>query len=214
MVTSYPEGTTHYIKMDFTCAYFKKGEGGSLYIYEDMSGDWKEVKDSARSFVETHAKPVGVPRGVYTPPSWISQQRRRAMIPQGATHINRFNPLCKYYKFSGLDWEYWNPVDEKWCPSTQDEETLEPIVNNVAQPHDTVQNPKHYQLLPGVEVYDIRQALAAKATAAGATLDQFSDYDRAVEYLLRMWEKNGVEDAQKAAWYLNKLVEKLNGSGS
>lgn len=79
-----------------------------------------------------------------------------------------------------------------------------------AQPHNTIQNPKHYQLLPGVEVYDIRQALAAKATAAGATLDQFSDYDRAVEYLLRMWEKNGVEDAQKAAWYLNKLVGKLN----
>lgn len=82
------------------------------------------------------------------------------------------------------------------------------------QAHDTVQNPKRYQLLPGVEVYDVRQALAAKATAAGATLDQFSDYDRAVEYLLRMWEKNGVEDAQKAAWYLNKLVGKLNGSGS
>ena len=83
-----------------------------------------------------------------------------------------------------------------------------------AKTHDTVQNPKHYQLLQGVGVYDIRQAMAAKATAAGATLDQFSDYDRAVEYLLRMWEKNGVEDAQKAAWYLNKLVEKLNGSGS
>lgn len=97
----------------------------------------------------------------------------------------------------------WRRATQVWSPS-----------KNLTASHDTVQNPKHYQLLPGVEVYDIRQALAAKATAAGATLDQFSDYDRAVEYLLRMWEKNGAEDAQKAAWYLNKLVEKLNGSGS
>ena len=79
-----------------------------------------------------------------------------------------------------------------------------------APPHDAVNSPKHYQLLPGVEVYDIRQALAAKATEAGATLDQFSDYDRAIEYLLRMWEKNGKQDAEKAAWYLNKLIGKLS----
>lgn len=74
---------------------------------------------------------------------------------------------------------------------------------------DLVNHPKHYQLLPGVEVYDIRQALAAKATAAGVTLDQFSDYDRAIEYLLRMWEKNGKQDAEKAVWYLTKLIGKL-----
>ena len=89
------------------------------------------------------------------------------------------------------------------------EANVKPI--NPPPVHDSIQKPKHYQLLPGVGVYDIRQALAAKANAAGATLDQFSDYDRAVEYMLRMWEKNGVEDAQKAAWYINKLVGKLNG---
>ena len=40
--------------------------------------------------------------------------------------------------------------------------------------------------------------------------DLYSDWDRALEYLLRMWEKNGVEDAKKARWYLNKLIEKLD----
>lgn len=99
---------------------------------------------------------------------------------------------------------------ERWAKYAE----LVPDGTAATQPHDTVNNPKHYQLLPGVEVYDIRQALAAKATAAGVTLDQFSDYDRAVEYLLRMWEKNGVEDAKKAAWYLNKLVEKLSDDRS
>jgi hypothetical protein len=133
-------------------------------------------------------------------------------IPDRATHESNDLKYCK----DGGKWYYWDDVLKMWAASENDDEwrsaNLRPI--GVIQTHDTVQNPKHYQLLPGVEVYDIRQALAAKATAAGATLDQFSDYDRAVEYLLRMWEKNGVEDAQKAAWYLNKLVEKLNGSGS
>lgn len=120
------------------------------------------------------------------------------------------------YRKDGDEWYYWSDANQTWVMSIAEKSWIEANVKpiNPPQTHDTVQNPKHYQLLPGVEVYDIRQALAAKATAAGATLDQFSDYDRAVEYLLRMWEKNGVEDAQKAAWYLNKLVGKLNGSGS
>lgn len=127
-------------------------------------------------------------------------------IPEGATHES--NGL--YYKSEGGSWYYWYPVQVEWKSSLNDLEWHKQCLNTIGAAHDTVNSPKHYQLLPGVEVYGIRQALAAKATVAGATLDQFSDYDRAVEYLLRMWEKNGVEDAKKAAWYLNKLVEKLS----
>jgi len=61
---------------------------------------------------------------------------------------------------------------------------------------DMVNNPPHYQILPGVEVYDIRCALMDKIQ--GATHAQVSDWDRAVEYLLRMWDKNGIQDAKKA----------------
>lgn len=78
--------------------------------------------------------------------------------------------------------------------------------------HDPVNKPKHYQLREGYEVYDLRQDLARKAQAAGVPHDQFSDWDRALEYLLRMWDKNGVEDAKKGAWYVNKLVGKLEAS--
>ena len=76
---------------------------------------------------------------------------------------------------------------------------------------DMVNRPKHYQLAPGLEVYDLRQALANKAQEQGVPHDQYSDWDRATEYLIRMWEKNGLEDAKKARWYLNKLIEKLEG---
>ena len=74
---------------------------------------------------------------------------------------------------------------------------------------DMVNKPKHYQIMPGLEVYDLRQALAKKAQELGIPHDQFSDWDRALEYLLRMWEKNKRQDLQKAMFYMNKLLEKL-----
>lgn len=77
---------------------------------------------------------------------------------------------------------------------------------------DMVNQPPHYQLREGYEVYDLRQDLARKAQAAGVPHDQFSDWDRALEYLLRMWDKNGLEDCRKGAWYVNKLIEKLESS--
>ncbi len=46
--------------------------------------------------------------------------------------------------------------------------------------------------------------LAAKAANA-----EYSDWDRATEYLLRMWGKNKLEDLKKCRWYVDKLIEKL-----
>jgi hypothetical protein len=72
---------------------------------------------------------------------------------------------------------------------------------------DMVNKPPHYQLLPGVEVYDVRHALLRKQSHA--TLGQIDDWSRSWEYLTRMWQKNGLEDAKKSRWYLDKLIEKL-----
>lgn len=74
---------------------------------------------------------------------------------------------------------------------------------------DNVNHPPHYQLREGYEVYDLRQDLARKAAQHDVPHDQYSDWDRALEYLIRMWGKNEIEDAKKARWYLNKLIEKL-----
>lgn len=76
------------------------------------------------------------------------------------------------------------------------------------QDFDPVNKPKHYEILPGLEVYDLRQAYAKKLQGI-VPLDQFSDWDRGLEYLLRMWEKNGREDLEKALIYLNLLLKKL-----
>ncbi len=74
---------------------------------------------------------------------------------------------------------------------------------------DMVNSPPHYQLRDGYEVYDLRQDLAAKAQAAQVPHDIYSDWDRAIEYLIRCWDKNDLEDIRKARWYINKLIEKL-----
>lgn len=78
-----------------------------------------------------------------------------------------------------------------------------------AERTDNINKPKHYQLREGYEVYDLRQDLAAKAANGGATYDQYSDWDRAIEYIIRMWGKNRLEDAKKGRWYLDKLIGKL-----
>ena len=83
------------------------------------------------------------------------------------------------------------------------------IKNDTLNKSDPVSKPKHYLLREGYEVYDLRQDLAKKTEKIGVPNDWFSDWDRAVEYLLRMWEKNELEDAKKSRWYLNKLIEKL-----
>lgn len=81
------------------------------------------------------------------------------------------------------------------------------VVGAVPEP-DMVNSPPHYQLLPGVEVYDVRMALLAKME--GVSPDRVDDWSRAWEYLTRMWQKNGLEDAKKCRWYLDKLIEKMS----
>lgn len=95
---------------------------------------------------------------------------------------------------------------------TEEEEAMPAEERDYGAEPDMVNKPPHYQLHEGYEVYDLRQDLARKAQSAGVPHDQFSDWDRALEYLLRMWEKNGVEDAKKGAWYVNKLIGKLESS--
>ena len=97
-----------------------------------------------------------------------------------------------------------DPANE---PMTPEEEEL--MQNTPEQ--DMVNRPPHYQLREGYEVYDLRQDLAKKAAEANVPHDKYSDWDRALEYALRCWQKNGVEDLKKARWYLDKLIGKMEG---
>jgi hypothetical protein len=87
--------------------------------------------------------------------------------------------------------------------------------------NDNVNSPKHYILYTdcnkfpsGLEVMDIREALAAKigATTSMTHLD-YSDWDRALEYLIRAPFKNGKEDIEKAEFYIDRLRNRMRENG-
>ena len=62
-------------------------------------------------------------------------------------------------------------------------------------------NPKHYKHLPA-EAIDIIEAAIAKAPSNQSAYL----HGQVLKYLLRCWSKNGVEDLQKAKWYLDRMV--------
>lgn len=138
-------------------------------------------------------------------------------------YIRSYNPIsCTYTKSEWLQARQELGLDNTETPEEKEElDQIEAMTrgmvddfgNEYRDDHaDMINKPPHYQLREGYEVYDLRQDLARKAQAAGVPHDQFSDWDRALEYLLRMWDKNGAEDAKKGAWYVNKLIEKLESS--
>ena len=70
---------------------------------------------------------------------------------------------------------------------------------------DPVNHPAHYTAGP-VEVIDILEQTAASAPDPVLAGLQW----QVLKYLLRMWLKDNPEqDARKARWYLNRLIDRL-----
>lgn len=76
---------------------------------------------------------------------------------------------------------------------------------------DDIMHPSRY-CRNGIEVWDIEKAFAAKPEN---NVPHFVEHLRfgAVEYILRCWEKNGVQDLEKAAFLLQRAVEELRVYG-
>lgn len=73
-------------------------------------------------------------------------------------------------------------------------------------------NPKHYDLFPehGIQVREVLEVLCNKLDAAYPVPSFLvSDYVQAMQYFMRFFEKNGIEDIKKGIWYMNKIVEQL-----
>jgi hypothetical protein len=59
----------------------------------------------------------------------------------------------------------------------------------------------------GIEVRDVIEKLVDKLPPMpGMTV---SDYVQMMQYLMRFMDKNGVEDLEKARWYLDKIIQSL-----
>ena len=66
-------------------------------------------------------------------------------------------------------------------------------------------NPKHYKHLPA-EAIDIIMAAIERAPTNAAAFHQ----GQVLKYLLRCWEKKGIEDLRKAKWYLDRMVDSFD----
>ena len=63
---------------------------------------------------------------------------------------------------------------------------------------DKVNHPDHYQMKNGLEAIDIIDSVTdVKAFCKG----------NAIKYICREEDKNGIEDLEKAVWYLQYLID-------
>lgn len=67
-----------------------------------------------------------------------------------------------------------------------------------------VSHPSHYQSDSGIEVIDVIEAFTSDLKGIEAT-----DTGNVIKYILRWKHKNGVQDLEKAMWYLTHLIEKV-----
>lgn len=66
-------------------------------------------------------------------------------------------------------------------------------------------NPDHYKRLPAEAIEIIESAIDKAPSAQDAYL-----HGQVLKYVLRCWNKNGIEDLKKAKWYLDRLVDSLD----
>lgn len=66
-------------------------------------------------------------------------------------------------------------------------------------------NPDHYKRLPAEAIEIIESAIDNAPSNRYAYL-----HGQVLKYILRCWNKNGIEDLKKAKWYLDRLVNSLD----
>lgn len=72
---------------------------------------------------------------------------------------------------------------------------------------DMVSHPPHYQSETGLEVIDVIEAFTADLKGIEAT-----DTGNILKYMCRWNHKNGLEDLNKARWYLDHLIEHVENT--
>lgn len=68
-----------------------------------------------------------------------------------------------------------------------------------------VSHPSHYQSKSGLEVINVIEAFTEGLEGIEAV-----DTANAIKYICRWKDKNGVQDLEKAIWYIQHLINHLN----
>ena len=67
-----------------------------------------------------------------------------------------------------------------------------------------VEHPNHYQSEKGIEVIDVMEAFTSNLEGIEAV-----DTAQVLKYICRWKKKNGVQDLNKAMWYLTHLINHI-----
>ena len=118
-----------------------------------------------------------------------------ARMSEGVTHLFR-SKLTGV--ITGVDIE----VSGEWFKDTAKELIGYRVVTTI---NDMVNHPSHYTQ-GGIECID-----AITAATVGKTGIEAVCVANVIKYLWRYEEKNGPEDVKKARWYLERLINELNG---
>ena len=70
-----------------------------------------------------------------------------------------------------------------------------------------VSHPSHYQSESGLEVIDVIEAFTSDLKGIEAT-----DTGNVLKYMCRWKHKNGLQDLEKAQWYLTHLIERVKNN--
>lgn len=76
------------------------------------------------------------------------------------------------------------------------------VKNNTIHGTDMVNNPPHYKSDTDLEVIDVIKAFTSNLKGIEAT-----DTGNILKYVCRWKKKNGVQDLEKAKWYLEHLIK-------
>ena len=68
-----------------------------------------------------------------------------------------------------------------------------------------VSHPSHYQSKSGLEVINVIEAFTEGLEGIEAV-----DTGNAIKYICRWKDKNGIQDLEKAMWYIQHLIDYLN----
>ena len=106
--------------------------------------------------------------------------------------------------YSNLDDFEYRPDDFKNAIKKRFDESLQTL--NLEMKDDRVEHPSHYTR-GRTEVIDVIEDAVMDAPNNTAAVLQ----SQVIKYILRMWNKdNPYEDARKAKWYLERLIDKLS----
>lgn len=127
-------------------------------------------------------------------------------IPKGTAGIALWENRGEVgFRFGdGLEAQIWTVRKEELEPHAGEEEKV------IGEVYDPVSKPKHYQLLPGVEVIDVLDALCDKLDNSTLLYNkEVSYYAQAMGYFMRAMDKNGLQDFEKGVWYMQRVIKNI-----